>query len=193
MSTRPRSLQGRRRAAALAAAVLAALGPGPASAQPHEDSVKAAYLTKFDPFVEWPPVHRPPAGGPVVLCVAGDDPLGRDLDQIATGAGAAGRTITVRRMATLEAADGCHILYAAGTARQSAADMLRAVGAAPVLTVTDASRGGAGQGIIHFVVKDNRVRFHVDDEAAARQGIVLSSKLLSLAVSVKPRSREPRP
>jgi hypothetical protein len=52
-----------------------------------------------------------------------------------------------------------------------------------VLTVSDVR----GLGIINFVVKDNRVRFDVDDEAAAQSGLTISSKLLGFALNVKPR------
>jgi hypothetical protein len=37
------------------------------------------------------------------------------------------------------------------------------------------------------VIHDNRVRFEIDDAAAARNGLTISSKLLGLALSVKPR------
>jgi hypothetical protein len=35
---------------------------------------------------------------------------------------------------------------------------------------------------------ENHVRFDIDDRAASADGLVISSKLLSLATSVKPRS-----
>jgi hypothetical protein len=57
---------------------------------------------------------------------------------------------------------------------------------AGTLVVTD---GTATPGIIHFVVRDNRVRFTVDDEGAAQSGLAISSKLLNVALSVKPRGR----
>jgi hypothetical protein len=51
--------------------------------------------------------------------------------------------------------------------------------------VTDALPSGTG--MINFVIKDNRVRFTVDDEAAAQNGLAISSKLLGVALAVKPR------
>jgi hypothetical protein len=56
-----------------------------------------------------------------------------------------------------------------------------------VLTVTDAARTPNARGIIHFVVQNDRVRFHIDERAAARNGLSISSKLLSLALSVRHR------
>jgi len=57
---------------------------------------------------------------------------------------------------------------------------------APVLTVTDSIDALDAKGMINFVVADNRVRFEIDDAAARRSGLVISSKLLSLALSVRP-------
>jgi len=57
----------------------------------------------------------------------------------------------------------------------------------PVLTVSDGANTGAGTSIVSFVVQDNRVRFDIDDAAAAANGLAISSKLLSLARAVRPR------
>jgi hypothetical protein len=57
----------------------------------------------------------------------------------------------------------------------------------PLLVVTSQAAEGH-KGIINFVIRDDRVRFEIDDAEAARRGLTISSKLLSLAVSVKPRA-----
>src|SRR4051812_42915204 len=63
-----------------------ALAPAVAAAQTpaSEYAVKAAYLYKFAPFVQWPPASLAP-GEPLQLCVVGADPFGRLLDVAATG------------------------------------------------------------------------------------------------------------
>ena len=60
-------------------------------------------------------------------------------------------------------------------------DGLRALQGAPVLTVTD---GAAAPGIVDLVLSGGRVRFRIDDETARASRLAISSKLLSLAVSV---------
>jgi len=163
----------------LAAALIAlACAPAPASAQSGsiEYAVKAAFLTKFGAFVTWPG-----GAGPVTVCVAGDDPFGSSLEQAARSQ--EGR-VMVRRLAVLDRSAGCHVAYVTGSPRQSVTDALQAVRGAPMLTVTDANRGGA-RGMIHFVTFQDRVRFHIDGAQAAQGGLPISSKLLSLALTVK--------
>jgi hypothetical protein len=56
-----------------------------------------------------------------------------------------------------------------------------------VLTVTDAEEEPRATGIVNFLVVDNRVRFEIDQRAAAENHLVISSKLLSLASRVIPK------
>jgi hypothetical protein len=48
---------------------------------------------------------------------------------------------------------------------------------------------GPARGMIHFTLQGGRVRFHIDDDMAARSNLAISARLLGLALSVKPRSR----
>jgi hypothetical protein len=148
------------------------------AAEPIEYAVKAAYLAKFPFYVEWPPGAFAAPASPVVLCIVGDDPFGQAIDEAVAGQQVQGRPITVRRMKTIARDSGCHIAYVGADTR---AEALRG---GTVLVVSD---GPNGSGIINFVLRDNKVRFTVDDEAAFQNGLSISSKLLSVALSVRAR------
>jgi hypothetical protein len=90
----------------------------------------------------------------------------------------------VVRLAEPERDAHCDVAYVAGSPRAPVAEVLDAMRGAPVLTVTDAGRGG-DRGMIHFVVFQDKVRFQVDAAQAAHSGLGFSSKLLALALSVK--------
>jgi hypothetical protein len=148
-----------------------------------EYAVKAAYLYKFAPFVEWPPTAFASASSPFQLCVLGRDPFGTSLDQAVNGQRVDEHRVVVRRLDRVDAASGCHVLYLGASSSQTAAEALRAVRGLPILTVADSGRDGGA--IIKFVVKDNRVRFDIDTAAAAANHVTISSKLLAMAVSVR--------
>jgi hypothetical protein len=93
----------------------------------------------------------------------------------------------VRHLDALGRNQDCEIVFAAGSDAQPVAAILAAVRGMPVITVTDGVRDPRAKGIINFVIVDNRVRFEIDDQAAAENGLTISSKLLSLAVYVRPR------
>jgi hypothetical protein len=161
-------------------------GPGAAQAPPTEEAVKAAFLPRFARYVAWPAPAAPPAGTPFQLCIIGRNPFGRLLDEAAAGELIDGHGVAVRRVPTAERAGGCHLAFVAGAAPQDTARLLLALRREPVLTVTDA-RIGPQRGIIHFTIVGGRVRFFIDDAAAAERGIGISSRLLAVALSVRQR------
>jgi YfiR/HmsC-like len=169
--------------------VLAALmvAQAPARADDNlEYAVKAAYLTKFIPFIGWPEAAL--AGQPsFTICVIGADPFGAALDRAAAGQKAGERPLAVRRMAAFDPAASCPLLFLG--AADAAPDVLAALKDKPVVTVTDS--GVAAHGVISFVLADNHVRFDIDDMAASHGGISISSKLLELAHAVKRRETAP--
>ncbi len=170
-----------RRMAACCAALLLA---GPAHAQPNlEYAVKAAYLAKFVPFIEWPDTVFASPRAPVNLCILGHDPFGMALDHAAAANTGEGRPLAVRRLTSPDLAGACQILYLGDEA--AAASLPAGLKDRPIVTVTDSGRG---DGMIRFVVEANHVRFDIDDDAAARSGVKISSKLLNLARQVRRRS-----
>ena len=155
-----------------------------------EYPVKATYLYKFAPFVEWPAGTFASPTSPIVLCVVGADPFGEMLDRAVAGERVGERPIVVHRLRVADRNSGCHIMYISGSPAQSIEAALHTVEGAPVLTITDARHPSSGTGIVHFVIRERRVRFQIDDVAAAQSGIKISSKLLNLAISVKPRAED---
>ncbi len=153
-----------------------------------EYSVKAAYLVKLGIFVQWPKTAFDSPQSPVVLCVAGADPFGSLLDKMVEGQHIGERAIVVRRLKTVARNSGCTILFVAGSDEQSVDDALAAVSGTGVLTVAENQHDGAAAPIVDFVIQDGRVRFTIDDRAAAQNGISVSSHLLDLALSVKART-----
>ena len=162
-----------------AMATLAHAGVG--HAQTLEYAVKANYLVRFAVFVEWPSRAFASPEAPVVICVTGRDPFGAVLTDAADAHTAEGRRIVARALRSADRVAGCHMVYVgAATPGEVVAAVERTRG---VLLITDQAVS-ARRGAIHFVVASGRVRFHIDNDAAIRAGLNISSRLLSLALSV---------
>lgn len=153
-----------------------------------ELAVKATFLPKFAAYVNWPPDALGAAAEPVQLCVIGRDVFGPRLDEAASRQRIDLHPLIVRRLDSTEGAERCHVAFVGGSPKQSTAAMIEALRGRPVLTVTDA-RLGPVRGMVHFALRDGRVRFHIDDAMAARSNLSISARLLGLALSVKPRTR----
>ena len=163
--------------AIVAALVAAAFQPSaPAFAQISETQVKAAFIPKFARYVTWPTSPR----GPILICIIGDDPFGNSIDQASASQSADGRPIAVKRIASAADASSCAIAFVSGP---RTGETLAGLGRAPILTITD-SRSGPQRGIIHFAIVDGRVRFYIDRAQAEARGLIVSSRLLALAIGV---------
>lgn len=141
-----------------------------------EYAVKANFLYKFGDYVTWPEGALGDDSAPVNLCLVGPDPFGALLDDAVKGERIATHPVQVIRIP--QADKNCHIVFT-----RSDPDAVNAVKGRPVLTI---SEGNAGA-VITFVIRDNRVRFEIDQQAAAVNGLDISSRLLALAVLVKPK------
>ena len=161
---------------------------GPATAQGSlEYAVKAAYLTKFVPFISWPDAAFTSTGAPVTICVLGADLFGGNLEKAAASSKLAARAIAVRYLAGPDPTASCQILFI-GAGDQTLIDgTLDAMRGRPVVTVTDSRV--RSRGVIAFVLVNNNVRFDIDDALASQGGLIISSKLLGLARTVKQRGR----
>lgn len=148
---------------------------------PLERSVKAAFLYRFTEFVTWPETLSTSA--PFVIAVVGSDGMVEELRQIVTGRLIHGRPVELRRLSAGDSLDGAQLIFIGEAERRHLSQI---IGAAPrdALVVTE-SEGALAQGsVINFVIAGGRVRFEIALNSAARQGVRLSSRLLSVALAV---------
>jgi hypothetical protein len=152
-----------------------------AAAASLEYDVKAAFLLNFTKFVEWPPGAFAAADAPLTICILGNDPFGRAIDQIVEGESVNGHKIAVERVRD-DQQKSCQVLYFGSDG--SNPTTLSAAGPA-VLTIGEGDGFIHQGGIIGFVIDNRRVRFDINLKAATRARLKLSSKLLSVARSVE--------
>jgi hypothetical protein len=149
--------------------------------------VKAAFIYKFAPYVEWPASSFSSPNSPFAICVVGEDAVSALMDQAVAGQQVNAHPIIVKHLQQAAKEADCEIAYVASADKQIVTSNLAALRNTPVLTVTDADRTPGAIGVIAFTIRDGHVRFDIDDALAATDGLVISSKLLGLANSVKPR------
>lgn len=158
----------------------------PAAADPAlEMAVKAAYLLKLPQFVDWPQSAFPSPTSPFNLCIVADRAFGDLVERTVAGEHVNERPFVVQHLDAADPKAQCQILYVDGES-QSVAQSLAAIAGNPVLTVTDSQTDEAARGIVNLLTANNHVRFEIDQAAANRNHLEISSKLLSIAASVHP-------
>jgi hypothetical protein len=169
----------------LAFVCLAAAGAQSGSDEANlERNVKAAFLYKFLGYVDYPENAMPGHGEPLVIGVVGADDVAEELRRIAVGRNMNGRAVTVRKLHHGEAPGKVHMLFIGDEDAADTEKALAAVRQMPVLTVTDTGHNTRQDSVINFRVVDERVRFEVSLDAAEKNNLKLSSRLLAVAYKV---------
>jgi hypothetical protein len=146
-----------------------------------ESQVKAAYLYNFVKFIEWPLADVPQGANPIRLCVLEDKGFEQTLRQVVNGKLIGLHPVTVTQLNAAGQARGCQILFIALSHRKDASHALEELRDTSVVTVGEMDGFIKAGGIINFVLDDDHVRFQVNEKAAARAGLRVSSRLLSVA------------
>jgi YfiR/HmsC-like len=155
----------------------------PAAAQAPEYDLKAAFLFNFAKFVEWPASAFAGEQSPLTICVYGEDPFGPNLDAVVQGERVGERSLLVQRPDSLDDLGECHVLFVSRSEKDRLGEVMAEVEGDPVLTVADTDGFLRAGGIINFILESSKVRFLIDQEAAERSGLRISSKLMRLAVN----------
>jgi hypothetical protein len=172
----------------LCAAGTAATAPAHAgeaqAAEVSQQQVEAAYLYKFGGYVTWPDDVFAAPDSPLVIGVAGADPLAEELTALVAGHSIGNRPVQVRRIRDGGPLTGVHILFIGNDKSAEAGSLFDASRGKPILVVTEGADGLAAGSAVSFVVVDARVRFDVSLDAAQQNGLKLSALLLSVAHTV---------
>lgn len=162
----------------------ALFGATPAPSRPAvaEYKVKAAFLFNFAKFVDWPE----PNGGTqsLVIGVVGVDPFGENLDQVVRDKLVGSRSFELRRFASLEQMEPCHILFISSSESSRLDEILKVLDGTATLTVGEDEECLRKGGIIRFFTQANKIRFEINLDAAEYEGLRLSSRLLQVARTV---------
>jgi hypothetical protein len=144
-----------------------------------EYRLKAVFLYNFVSFTEWPD----DLGTTLNLCVYGPDPFGEDLDKLQAKT-VAGRSLAVRRINSVDALEGCQIVFISRAVIGNLPRVLDKLSGKQTLTVAD-SPGAGRQGVaLNMFTEENKILFEANPGAAHGNRLVLSSKLLRLAKEV---------
>jgi len=146
-----------------------------------EYQVKAAFLFNFARFVEWPADAFPSADSALQICVLGQDPFGREFEQVIVDKTVSGHRIEIAHPDGVPQARSCQILFIAASEKARLASILQRLKGTSVLIVGDTPGFAALGGAINFVIDDGRVRFEINLKAAELAHLKISARLLTVA------------
>lgn len=148
-----------------------------------EYELKAAFIYNFALFTDWP-ADTVYEGNTVNICAHLHSALRLPLSGIADKP-VKGRRVAVRHLSSLEALPACHILFVGSSERDQWKQIKRALNGTSILTISDDEEIGRDGAIIMLAMERNRMVFDIDMRAAKQARLMLSSKLLRLARTVR--------
>jgi hypothetical protein len=147
------------------------------------DAIKAGFILNFSKYTAWPAAALD--GHDLLICGLSEQSLSGKLESL-RGRRILGREIQVRVPTRPSEWTSCQVLFIAAEERHRLGMVLRVLVQAPVLTVSDAPEFAEDGGMIGLKPRAGRLRFDINQGAARRAGLVLSSQLLKLADAVLP-------
>lgn len=151
-----------------------------------EASVKAAFLYKFPAYVEWPADAFASPTAAFTFGVIGQDDVAAELERLVAGRQWSGHPIAVKRI-NGDNLKGLQVLFIGRGAADRIGTVVRAAQLPGLLVVTENEKGLAYGAAINFVLTEDRVGFEVAPEAAERNGLRISSRMLAVARRVVQR------
>lgn len=144
-----------------------------------EFRVKAAFIYNFIAFSEWPDT----VGNTLNLCIHGQSPLDKEIDAL-HGRFANNREIVTQKQIEIKNLQDCQVIFIATTAIGNLPQIVDHLQGSPTLIIAD-SKGAAHLGAtINMSIKNDKIIFDANLEAAHQSGLKISSKLLGLAHKV---------
>jgi len=142
-----------------------------------EYELKSAYLFRFVEYVEWP---GGPNTNPVVIGIHHFEPYRETIAAHLADARSGDHPVVFRAIESLSDARECHILFVNSNSRQTLSGYLDVLDDAPVLVVTDIKSGARMGAAISFFTTDGKIRFVINQAAAEKAQLNISSRLLRL-------------
>jgi len=150
-----------------------------------EYQVKAAYLCNFTKFIEWPMGTFAAQDAPLTIGIVGEDPFGQAIDTEALNITTNGHKLLIKRFRWDQDFRQSQVIFIGLAEKKHLASILLSVKGASILTVSDIENFSSSGGMIGLIFDVDRIRFEINLEPAFGSRIGISSKLLSLASTVK--------
>lgn len=143
--------------------------------------IKALFLYNFANFVRWPDKAFENSPDTLRMCLFGHSELGAFLDQVN------GTRIRDKRLAVIPADDlkqieqGCHILFVSIDKQQFLPVLFDSIQHIYVLSVSDVENFARRGGVISILRTSDKLSFEINLDAALKNGLLISSDLLTMA------------
>ena len=146
-----------------------------------EHDIKAAYLYNFCKYVEWPQGPSQ-VEGKITVAILGESPIHTSLEKIAARKTIQNKKLHIQEWKSPQDFEFCHVLFVPKSHDPALLKaFLQKEKHHSVLLVGEQINFTQKEGIINFFTDNNKIRFEINENAALRRQLKISSKLMQLA------------
>jgi YfiR/HmsC-like len=157
----------------------------PAQNAPTEYQIKAAFIYNFARFIDWPTQAFSSDTSPMIIGVLGKNVFGDSIQQIISGRSIQGHPLEFKEFSSVTDVTNCQVLFISPSEKDHLSKILNHLGNTNILTVSEPDNFLDEGGMIRLFIVEDKVRFEINNQAAKKAGLTISSKLLSLAIKVQ--------
>ncbi len=157
---------------------------GAQTGTPREYELKAVWLYNLLKFVDWPADVLSPQSEAFTIGILGESQFGEALDRLREKT-IKGKKILVKHLAGPSDGRDCQIIFICVSEKERLPQILETLKRTRVLTVGETAGFAEEGGIANLIAERNRVRLEINNSAASRSGLTISSQLLNVAKLVE--------
>ena len=143
--------------------------------------IHAAMVYNFIKYVQWPDEAE---AGEFVVGVIGEDKVFNTLKQWYDGKPKGSKKYVVKKLATSEEANTCHVVYIGRSKNRDFDNIKASTTGKSILTVTDGNGLGQKGSCINFKVIDGKLKFELNQGTVSGSNLKISSQLSSMAILI---------
>ena len=161
--------------------------PAARSQEVPAEQLKAAFLYNFVRFVDWPTNALGPDAMPLIIGVIGNDKFANELSNLLKDKKAHNHPLVVRKFSLTADAAGCQAVFVADGDAKRAMQVADVTKEKPILLVGESEDFIKNGGMISIVQdeKQKKLGFDINQQAAEKCNLIISSHLLRLARNKK--------
>ncbi|MEM1408450.1 MAG: YfiR family protein [Bacteroidota bacterium] len=142
-----------------------------------EHELHAMMVYNFIKYIEWPS-----SGQEFTIGVMGDVSVFNTLHQWYDGKLKGGKTLRVVMFKSISDVQKCNIIYMSNQSKEKLKSVIKILEGKPTLLITNKPGFGQLGSGINFTVKDNKLRFELNEDAIKTAGLNVSSQLTAMAI-----------
>jgi hypothetical protein len=153
-----------------------------ASTNSVEYKIKVGLIFKLLHFITWPETTLGKKGKPLLLCILGKDPFGKEIDVLSSRI-IKGHPINIHRIQNYTK-QACHILFISSSKKHIYPTILPQIKNQPILTLSDMNHFAKKGGMIEIGKKKKRFSFFINYKKVKKSHLKISATLLQIATIV---------